>query len=370
MPDNRNASPFVNEFKEKLLTYMASNEFVSTKIQEAVEQNDGQLSRLFDRMDNFTPETMKVAYNQVTQIDNEDLQTLQTHLREITIETASQVLNEDWTDLNGSVKKALGDARYNQLMVACKGDHTILVDRVLQATAVLYTQVVTDQLSQEIINSPLQGEAPDPMVFNESKSVPMNRYMDFITKKNLHPFFQHQDTLFKFNGISKIIRETIKKLTDFSETLTKGTDNHDKIQRCIDDLKALSTTVDSKIVVYGRENNIDKADADADVLKMQQAIEKTISTNLTSASQVQAMRTFGERVLNVLLKILSLGFLDYKSESYKKAQGIQGAIKELPSKVRGESVRLFRLPDTEPEQSPDPDKSQTSDDVNTHSPGR
>ncbi|KTD24516.1 hypothetical protein [Legionella maceachernii] len=136
-------SQIIAQFTQRLLTGYLTEDYAQKRIGTAIEHKDpGMLTRLFDQM-KFDGSELLANTRAAAEAGN-----LEGYLSQFARGCARQLFNDDLTDLNPSVKNAIGEQNYDKLVETC-GSKEELIKKMLQATIALHTQLLTSAFEKE-----------------------------------------------------------------------------------------------------------------------------------------------------------------------------------------------------------------------------
>ncbi|KTD51436.1 hypothetical protein Lqui_0280 [Legionella quinlivanii] len=137
------------DFAAGLNQYLKSD-YVQDRIKTAITQNDpGMLTRLFDKLahqENIMAYGNQLLTNTEAAIEAGNLPG---YLSQFSRGNAQVLFNQDMSDLHPSVIEAIGKANYDMLILNM-GSKKELVTKIIQATVIFHTAIVTDAMYSRI----------------------------------------------------------------------------------------------------------------------------------------------------------------------------------------------------------------------------
>lgn len=152
-------SLLAQEFTAKVFEFLKSP-VAQTQIKKAIQQNDiGLFSRLFNDMQGFTTNAINEEFNLL--LNAKQAQQMNHHLIDVMRQMSEEMIDLDGKQLSKQTQHVIGIDQYKELVTLCDGDTTKLANYFLQAQAVLYTMLITNQndanVGVAIINTPDGG---------------------------------------------------------------------------------------------------------------------------------------------------------------------------------------------------------------------
>lgn len=367
-------SPFIQEFTKNLAETLQSA-YVIRRIDEATSMGDGHLSRLFDEVP-ISKTTEAESYNHASNSQ------IEKHMREVAKEGATALFNSGMTDLSDDAKKSLGETNYKKLVAVCGGDKNKMVDVLLQAIVVSYSQVVTNGFDQSSKSLPYTQQLDKKQEYNVRIMAPMERYVGQINKADLTKdesidisyatVLEKAQTLHAQLEASRVTLETYYKELDKTpkadpdeETIRQ--ENLEHMNRALKVLQKQVDSLDAQVERLREGQDAAVRPALTAIVSACEIIQATVRDDIKPIKNEPHIKGIGEKILNTILYF----FGGWKSEATQKAEQREGLAATVEASIQASKIIKNQLKETVPERAPEttqPEDVELADFRNSSSP--